>query len=69
MNEYLFQLQVIGLGADEDDALHWALQQLGKKNTDVLQGEIVYEMVEDKEQLDSDAMIKPDDWLTVTPEG
>ena len=63
MNEYRFQLQIIGVGEDEDDALNWALQQLGKKNTDVLEGEIV-----DEEYFDSDTSIKPDEWVTVIPE-
>tara|TARA_R110000824_G_scaffold67977_4_gene176089 strand:+ start:3608 stop:3838 length:231 start_codon:yes stop_codon:yes gene_type:complete len=68
MNEYRFQLQIIGLGEDEDEALNWALQQLGEKNTDVLEGEIVFEMIGDEEYFDSDTSIKPDEWVTVIPE-
>jgi len=68
MNEYRFQLQIIGVGEDEDDALNWALQQLGKKNIGVLEGEIVFEMIGDEGHCDSDASIKPGEWVTVIPE-
>ena len=45
INEYRFQLNIIGLGVDEDEALTWALQQLGERNSDVLEGEIVFELI------------------------
>ena len=69
INEYRFQLNIIGLGEDEYEALTWALQQLGERNGDVLEGEIVFEMVEESDQyLESDSAAKPDDWVTVIPE-
>lgn len=69
INEYRFQLNIIGLGVDEDEALTWALQQLGERNSDVLEGEIVFELVEETDEyLESEVLVKPDEWVTVIPE-
>ena len=69
INEYRFQLNIIGLGVDEDEALTWALQQLGERNSDVLEGEIVFEMVEETDEyLEYEVLVKPDEWVTVIPE-
>jgi|TARA_R100000329_G_C7421704_1_gene148170 hypothetical protein len=69
INEYRFQLNIIGLGVDEDEALTWALQQLGERNSDVLEGEIVFELIEETDEgLESEVLVKPDEWVTVIPE-
>ena len=69
INEYRFQLNIIGLGVDEDEALTWVLQQLGERNSDVLEGEIVFELIEETDEgLESEVLVKPDEWVTVIPE-
>ena len=69
INEYRFQLNIIGLGVDEDEALTWALQQLGESNSDVLEGEIVFELIEETDEgLEAEVLVKPDEWVTVIPE-
>ena len=69
INEYRFQLNIIGLGVDEDEALTWALQQLGERNSDVLEGEIVFELIEETDEgLESEVLVKPDEWVAVIPE-
>tara|TARA_R110002012_G_scaffold262866_3_gene445246 strand:+ start:1886 stop:2122 length:237 start_codon:yes stop_codon:yes gene_type:complete len=72
VNEYRFELCLIGLGEDADDALQWAVEQLNNRNTEVVDGEIVYQEVaspyDSKEIEEETVLVKPEEWLTVIPE-
>ena len=73
VNEYRFELKLVGLGTNADKALKWAVEQLNNLNTEVVDGEIVYEEIEktyDSREFDEEqeVLVKPDEWLSVIPE-
>lgn len=73
VNEYRFELKLVGLGTNADMALKWAIEQLHNLNTEVVDGEIVYEEIEktyDSREFDEqeEILVKPDEWLSVIPE-
>lgn len=68
IKQYRFQIPLRGIGRDVDEALGWVLDRMSDGDRDVVDGEIVYQVLDEEEEQPT-MEIAPDEWVAVLPEG
>ena len=69
IKQYRFQIPLRGIGRDVDEALGWVLDRISDGDKCVVDGEIVYQVLDEEEKEEQPTMeIAPDEWVAVLPE-